>query len=77
MRAVNVHEAKSTLSALLAEVEERGEVVLICRNGKPIAELRRVVRPSSRLTPAGDTSAVEFFDDPLSPVPAADWGDLG
>lgn len=43
MPSVNVHEAKTTLSALLAEVEERGEVVLICRNGKPVAELRAYV----------------------------------
>jgi prevent-host-death family protein len=44
MRAVNIHQAKSTLSALLAEVQEKGEVILICRNGKPVAELRAVER---------------------------------
>ena len=37
---INTHEAKTRLSALLAAVEEQGEVVLICRHGKPIAELR-------------------------------------
>jgi prevent-host-death family protein len=41
MKTVNVHEAKTTLSALLAEVEE-GEQVVIARNGKPIAQLIRV-----------------------------------
>jgi prevent-host-death family protein len=41
MKMVNVHEAKSTLSSLLAEVEE-GEEVVIARNGKPIAKLSRV-----------------------------------
>jgi len=37
MITVNTHEAKTTLSTLLAAVEERGENVIICRNGKPVA----------------------------------------
>lgn len=41
MKTVNVHKAKSTLSALLAEVEE-GEEVVIARNGNPVAKLVRV-----------------------------------
>ncbi|MEW5854726.1 MAG: type II toxin-antitoxin system prevent-host-death family antitoxin [Myxococcota bacterium] len=39
MISVNVYEAKNRLSELLAAVE-RGEAVRICRNGKPVAELR-------------------------------------
>jgi prevent-host-death family protein len=38
MVQVNVHEAKTQLSKLLALVEE-GETVVIARNGKPVAEL--------------------------------------
>lgn len=45
MRMVNVHEAKSTLSKLLDEVERGGRVV-IARNGEPIAELRAIVKPT-------------------------------
>jgi prevent-host-death family protein len=41
MKTVNIHEAKSTLSALLAEVE-RGEDVVIARRGVPIARLTKV-----------------------------------
>jgi prevent-host-death family protein len=41
MKIVNVHEAKTTLSALLSEVE-RGEEVTIARNGTPVARLVRV-----------------------------------
>ena len=47
MKTVNVHQAKTTLSALLAEVE-RGEVVTIARNGTPIAILTQVPQPSRR-----------------------------
>lgn len=40
MIKVNTHEAKSRLSTLLHEVE-RGESVVVCRAGKPVAELVR------------------------------------
>jgi len=38
MASVNVHDAKTSLSRLLARVE-RGESIVIARNGKPIAKL--------------------------------------
>lgn len=38
MVTVNVHEAKTHLSRLLAEAEA-GEDVVIARNGKPVAKL--------------------------------------
>lgn len=40
---MNVHEAKTHLSRLLAEVE-RGTEVIIARAGKPVARLVRVDR---------------------------------
>jgi len=41
MKQVNVHQAKSQLSQLLAEVEA-GEEVIIARAGKPVAKLSLV-----------------------------------
>jgi prevent-host-death family protein len=38
VKQVNVHEAKTQLSRLLQDVEE-GEVVVIARNGTPVAKL--------------------------------------
>ena len=38
MVTVNVHEAKTNLSRLFAQVEG-GEGVVIARNGKPVAQL--------------------------------------
>ena len=38
MATVNVHEAKTHLSRLLAQVEA-GEEVIIARNGEPVARL--------------------------------------
>ena len=46
---VNVHEAKTNLSKLLARVEN-GETIMIARAGKPIAEL----------TPISPTAGVVF-----------------
>lgn len=38
MAVVNMHDAKSQLSQLV-EAAERGEIVVIARNGKPAAQL--------------------------------------
>jgi len=49
MKTVNVHEAKTHLSALLSEVEQ-GEDIVIARNGTPVARLVRV-QPRARPEP--------------------------
>lgn len=75
MIVVNTHEAKSKLSALLAAVEERGEVVRICRNGKPVAELRKMgMDVEDALTP--DPSLRVSFSlgfDPTEPASEEEW----
>ncbi len=66
-RTVNVHEAKTHLSKLLAEVD-RGEEIVIARAGKPVARLvpvepRRVPRrPGSA---KGQIWIADDFDAPL------------
>jgi antitoxin (DNA-binding transcriptional repressor) of toxin-antitoxin stability system len=44
MITVNMHEAKSRLSELVKAVEEKNEVVILCRDGHAVAELRRRVK---------------------------------
>ncbi len=41
MIVVNMHEAKTRLSELVRQVEERNEVVVVCRDGQEVAEIRR------------------------------------
>lgn len=77
MRSVNVHEAKTHLSALLAELEAGGDAIVICRAGKAVAELRAVSRSVARLVPHAVASGVVFHEHALAPLPAAEWGDLG
>jgi antitoxin (DNA-binding transcriptional repressor) of toxin-antitoxin stability system len=72
MITVNTHEAKTKLSALLAAVEERGELVRICRNGKPIAELRPVMTRTGLPQPDPELRA-EFLEDPTAPLDDEAW----
>jgi antitoxin (DNA-binding transcriptional repressor) of toxin-antitoxin stability system len=53
MIKVNMHEAKTRLSELVKAVEERNETVLLCRDGREVAEIRRRVqkRAARRLAP--------------------------
>ncbi len=41
MITVNMHEAKTRLSELVKAVEERNETVVLCRDGREVAEIRR------------------------------------
>jgi antitoxin (DNA-binding transcriptional repressor) of toxin-antitoxin stability system len=70
MRHLNTHEAKTQLSALLAEVEESGEIFVICRNGRPVAELRPVVRGRDPLVSDPRVAGVLLHEDPVMPLGA-------
>lgn len=53
MVRVNMHEAKTRLSELVKAVEEDNETVVLCRDGREVAEIRRRVarRAARKLTP--------------------------
>ncbi len=73
MITVNTHEAKTRLSALLAEVESRQETVIICRGGKPVAELRSLT--PSVIDPLIQHAelAGEILCDPTEPADESEW----
>ena len=71
-KVVNVHEAKTTLSALLAEVEKTGKTVFICRNGVPVADLVPHRRPD-RLAPHPIMSDIKVHYDPAEPLTPEEW----
>lgn len=71
---VNTHEAKTQLSRLLALVE-KGEVVVIARNGKPIAKLTPAEEPQPGTRKLGFGPPLKLgpdFFEPLSPD-EVDW----
>ena len=72
MKIVNVHEAKTKLSALLAEMERTGEKVVICRHGKPIADLLPH-RKRNRLEPHPLLGQIRINYDPVEPLSEDEW----
>jgi antitoxin (DNA-binding transcriptional repressor) of toxin-antitoxin stability system len=73
MITVNTHEAKTQLSALLRAVEESNETVLICRNGKPVAEVRRPTHAARDPLKADPSLAVVLHYDPTEPLTEDEW----
>ena len=72
MKSVNVHKAKTTLSALLAQVEKTCERIFICRNGKPVADLVPHKR-KERITPHPVMSGINIKYDPTEPLTPDEW----
>ena len=73
MITVNTHKAKTTLSTLLAAVEKRGENVIICRNGKPVARLVPANAGQVDHFRTDPQLAGKFLEDPVAGVPQEAW----
>lgn len=74
MNTVSIHEAKTHLSALISTVERLGEPVLICRHGRPVAELVPVSK-GGRITPEPTLRRIKINDDPTAPT-ETEWSDV-
>lgn len=74
MRTVNIHEAKTTLSRLLVQVEA-GEDIIIARSGTPVARLVRFQKPGKRQfgSMKGLVKLDDSFFDPLPEEELAAW----
>ncbi len=68
---VNVHEAKTQLSRLLA-LAEAGEEVVIARGGKPVARLVSVERPPPVRRFGAMRGLVTVDDSFFEPLPEAE-----
>ena len=74
MKSVNTHEAKTHLSRILEDVEN-GEVYLINRSGRPVAELRRHERePRSVVDPVLSRFRIDY--DPTEELTTEEWGEI-
>ena len=74
MPVVNVHEAKTHLSRLLAQVEA-GEDIVIARSGTPVARLVRFQKRGKRQfgSMKGRVRLDDSFFDPLPEEELAAW----
>jgi len=74
MIEVNVHEAKTHLSRLLAKVAA-GEEVIIARSGEPVARLVPFEDGGDKRVLGQDAGSVvisDDFDEPLAVAPGGD-----
>lgn len=69
---VNVHEAKTHLSRLLAQVEA-GQEVVIARGGRPVARLSPMVPSTVRELGFVAYDLPDSFSDPLPDHELARW----
>jgi prevent-host-death family protein len=69
MTVVTIHQAKTNLSKLIAEVENGGEVV-IARGDKPVARLSPIESVRKPRTPGRLKGIVKFDERFLEPLPA-------
>ena len=73
---VNVHEAKTQLSQLIARVEA-GEEVVIARRGRPVVRLAPVEAPGRREVGFLPYTLPDSFWDPLPEEELARWEGRG
>jgi len=66
MKAVNIHEAKTHLSRLLARVAQ-GEEIVIARAGRPVAKIV-AIKPAARRRPL-DTARGQIVISPNFKAP--------
>ncbi len=76
MKRLNIHEAKTHLSRHLAELEP-GDVIVLCRNNEPVAEIRALPKRLERRRPwgidRGTFSVPGDFNAPLPNDELAAW----
>lgn len=65
---VNVHDAKTHLSKLLARVE-KGEEIVLARAGKPVARLVPVAALRKPRIPGSMKARIKIADDFDAPLP--------
>ena len=68
MISVNIHEAKTHLSRLLARVAA-GEEIIISKAGKPMAKLSPLSKPRTNRVPGLDKGVIQIPDDFDAPLP--------
>lgn len=75
MQTVNIHEAKTRLSALICKVENENETIMICRNGKPVADLvpHKKSKIKFPLKPHPVLGGMKINYDPTEPLSEVEW----
>ena len=70
--SVSIHEAKSQLSGLLAQMAKDGTPIVICNRGRPVADLCPH-RMRNRIELHPHMSQIEIKYDPTEPLQEDEW----
>ena len=72
-KKMNIYEAKAHFSKLIAQVQETGEPVTICKNSKPVVDMviHRPARDPVKSDPA--LRGAVYHGDPCEGVAEEDW----
>jgi prevent-host-death family protein len=68
MPTVNIHEAKTHFSKLVAKVEA-GEEIIIARDGRPVARLTAIRPNAGKRIPGRDRGLFKVPEDFDAPLP--------
>jgi prevent-host-death family protein len=71
METISIHKAKASLSGLISIVEKQGERVVLCRYGKPVAEIIPF-RQRKRSQPDPKLSQLNYSGDLTEPT-LSEW----
>ena len=74
MKTVNMHEAKTQLSQIVREINS-GETYIICRNGKPVAQLTQY-KPPKRTAQEPVLSKISIHYEPTEELQPDEWGKM-
>ena len=74
MTMINLYQAKTQLSRLVATVEKEGGRIVLCRNGSPVADLvPHTPSAFNHFEPDPALAGARFLGDPTVPLDIADW----
>ena len=68
MKTMNSSEFKAKCLAILSEVERTGEVVVVLKRGRPIAQVSPIAAGEGKYPQDALKGTVEILGDVLSPV---------
>jgi prevent-host-death family protein len=72
MEIINIHEAKTHFSKLLARVQS-GEEIIIAKAGKPYAKIVPLQQPLKRVPGIANGQLTDVFFDPLPEDELQEW----
>ena len=70
---INIYEAKAHFSKIVTKVQETGESITICKNGKPVVDVIQHRAVGDPLEPDAELLGAVYRGDPCAPVGEEDW----